>query len=242
VTLLLQRQARLAAEQPDTAAKRVLDGLIEQELAAQGARSAGLDGDPRVVQGLQVAKRELLAKAYQDQLAERAVGPSSDEIDRYYAEHPALFSQRRLYVLQEAVVRGDAARLDQARRIVDAAKNPGALLEALRAAGLAPRSRLLVQAPEEMPAGIVEGLARLDVGQAMFVPVAAGARIFCIVHVQAAPVDKQTAQAPIEAFITSERKRQLVAQGMQTLHDKARIVYTGAFAAAAASGAARASN
>ena len=46
VQYALQRQPRLAAVQPQTAARRVLDSLIEQELAAQAARSEGLEADP----------------------------------------------------------------------------------------------------------------------------------------------------------------------------------------------------
>ena len=46
----------------------VIETLVEQELAAQAARKAGLDGTPRVLQAMEIAKREVLARAYQDQL------------------------------------------------------------------------------------------------------------------------------------------------------------------------------
>src|SRR5205814_4393602 len=85
---VMQRQPTLGPERGDTAGRRVLEGVIDQELAAQGARKIGLDTDPRVVQAIEAAKREVLAKSFQDAVAEKAPLPSSDEIDRYYDSQP----------------------------------------------------------------------------------------------------------------------------------------------------------
>ena len=93
VQTVLQRQPRLtAADAGGTATARVLEGLIDQELAAQAARNASLEKDPRVVQSLEAARRELLALAWQESIAAKASNPSSDEIDRYYEAHPELFA------------------------------------------------------------------------------------------------------------------------------------------------------
>lgn len=237
VNLVLQRQPRAAADQPETAARRVLDVLIEQELAAQAARSANLDNDPRFAQAQQLARREWLAKAYQDQLAERAVGPSSDEIDRYYDEHPELFSHRRLYILQETLVPGDAARVARATQIANAAKNPSELLDTLRAAAMPVQSRVVAQSAEDMPINLVQGLWRLDPGQSLVLPGNGGVRIITVVQAQLAAVDKRMAKPAIEAYIVAERKRQLVAQGMKALREKATIAYAGPFASAPAASA-----
>lgn len=233
VNLILRRTPQLAADQPEAAARRVLDGLIEQELAAQGARAAGLDGDPRYVQAQQIAKREWLARAYQDQLVERVTGPTGDEVERYYEAHPALFAQRRVYVLQEAIVPGDAARVERVRQIAAAAKTPSDLLDALRAASLTLQSRMLAQSPEDLPMAVVESLAKLQVGQSMVFAVPGAARIVSVVQAQPAPVDLRTARPVVESLIVADRKRQLVAEGMKALRDKAQIVYSGPFAASA---------
>src|SRR5204863_8606978 len=63
---VLQRQPRVSPERAEAQTRSVLDGIVDQELAAQAARKSGLDRDPRVVQALEAAKRELLARAYQD--------------------------------------------------------------------------------------------------------------------------------------------------------------------------------
>src|SRR4051812_47620141 len=55
----LQRQSPEPAAPAASAARRVLDSLVERELAAQEARKLGLDRDPRMVQALEAAKRDL---------------------------------------------------------------------------------------------------------------------------------------------------------------------------------------
>lgn len=238
VQVVLKRQPRMLAEQQETAVRMVLENLVEQELAAQAAREHGLDRDPAVVQALQVARREVLARAYQDQLASKARGPSADEIDRYYESKPALFAQRRLYTLQEFALEASALQLQRLQEIVKQAKSADELAELLRNSGLRFRSRQLAQAAEDLPMVLLEPLAKMGVGQSLLLPQGTGARIFTILHAQTATVDRRLAADVITAFLVAEHKRQLVAQGMKTLRDGAKIEYHGAFARPAQGGAA----
>lgn len=228
---VLQRQARAYAGAGEAAGRRALDQLVEQELAAQAAREQGLDREAAVVQALEAARREVLARAWQDRLAQSVVRPSSDEIDRYYAEHPALFGQRRIYVLKEFLVEaareGDAARIQQIAR---EARGARAVEDALVLARLRFRAREFPQSAEELPMALLEPMAQLDVGQSLVLPQAQGVRVFTLLHVEAAPVDRHTATEPIEAFLTTERKRRAVAEGMKPIREKARIELRGGFA------------
>ena len=244
VQYALQRQPRLAAAQPQTAAQRVLDSLIEQELAAQAARSQGLETDPAVVQAMEAAKREVLARAFQDRLAAKAVSASTDEVDRYFDSKPALFSERRLYALQEftmEVADGDPPRIQAA---LNAVKGVGELGEALSKAGLRYRSRQFAQAAEEMPMALLEILAKLPVGQPVLTLHPGSARVLVILQAQAAPMNRSFARGAIESYLLGERKRELVVREMKVLRDRAQVVYQGTFAhtGAAASAAASAAN
>ena len=244
VQYALQRQPRLAAAQPQTAARRVLDSLIEQELAAQAARSEGLETDPAVVQAMEAAKREVLARAFQDRLAAKAVSASTDEVDRYFDSKPALFSERRLYALQEftmEVAEGDPPRIQAA---LNAVKGVGELGEALSKAGLRYRSRQFAQAAEEMPMALLDTLAKLPVGQPVLTLHPGSARVLVILQAQAAPMNRSFARGAIESYLLGERKRELVVREMKVLRDRAQVVYQGTFAqtGAAASAAASAAN
>ena len=240
VQAVMKRQPRMAAEQVNAASSRVLEALIDQELAAQAAIDKGLERDPDVVQALQLARREVLARAYQEQLAAQVVGPSSDEIDRYYESRPAVFAQRRLYTIQEFAVDADAQQATTLAGIAKRARSADEVEGLLGAASLAHRTRRFVQAAEDVPAVVLEPLSKLDKGQSFAVTQGAGPRIFTVIDVQAAPIDRRLAGDSIAGYLTNERKRQLVAPAMKSLRDKAQIRYQGGFAkapAAVASGA-----
>lgn len=229
----LQRQPRLMQEQPETAARKALDALVEQELAAQAARAERLDQDPAVVQALQLAQREVLARAYQDRLAAKAVGPTSDEIDRFYESQPALFKQRRLYVLQETAVEVQGDQADEVVNTARKAASASELAEQLRAKSLRFESRQFVQAAEDVPFGMLGALAALSPGQSLAVRQPGAVRVFTVLHAQPAPVDRRRATEAIVIYLGAEARRAAVAQGMKALRQNAQIEYQGSFAAPA---------
>jgi hypothetical protein len=77
-----------------------LERLIDQRLARQHALEQGLERSPQIAQALDSAKTDILARAYRQLLAEAQPRPTPAEIRSYYAEHPELFAQRRIYSLE----------------------------------------------------------------------------------------------------------------------------------------------
>jgi EpsD family peptidyl-prolyl cis-trans isomerase len=229
VQAVLQRQPRLASSAPDGAVSQVLEVLIDQELAAQAALSQGLDGDPAVVQSLQLARREVLARAFHDRATAKVGQPDSDAIDRYYDNHPELFAQRRLYTLQEIVVEVDAERLERLQGLVRLPKAPDALAAAVRDLGLQHSVHQFVQSAEDVPLGLLAALSKASSGQSILVPQSGGARIVSILHTQHAPVDRRTAAEAIVKYLVAEQKRKLAVQAMSELRKAARLQYQGSF-------------
>ena len=72
INFVLQQQRGLKPEQTDAASKQILERLIDQELALQKADDLKVDRDPRVVQQLEAAKRDIIARAYLDKVGEAA--------------------------------------------------------------------------------------------------------------------------------------------------------------------------
>src|SRR5439155_27355015 len=81
--------------------REIVDRLIDQQLAKQRAIQKKLDRSPDILQAIEAAKSEILARAYLQEVAAAQERPTPDEVKKYYAEHPELFAQRRLYVLEE---------------------------------------------------------------------------------------------------------------------------------------------
>ena len=232
IETVLERQPRLSTGD-GTGAARVLEGLIEQELAAQAARSAKLDKDPRVVQRLEAARREILAQAWQESVATKARGASSDEIDKYYDAQPALFAQRRVYVLRETGLQADPAELKAFVGQVAALKSPEELALLMQRAGLTGPSRTIAQAAEDLPLNLLAQLAPLEPGRSIAFAQGGNARVYTLVQTVQAPVDRRQAQAAIAAYIANQRKSEAVADAMKKLRSEARIAYQGSFAAPA---------
>ena len=230
VQAVLQRQPRLAPNASESAASQVLEVLIDQELAAQAARDQGLEVDPGVIQQLQASRREVLARAYHDRIAAKASLPSSDEIDRYYESQPALFAQRRLYLLQESAVEASSAQLPALQETVQRAQSGEELAKVLQGAGLRYSTRQFAQAAEDLPLLLLDPLSKASVGQSVLFPQPGGARIFTVLLAHKAPVDRRTATDVIRNYLTADGKRQRVALTMKSLREGADLRYEGAFA------------
>jgi hypothetical protein len=91
INLLLQQQRGLKPEQVDAASRRIVEFLVDQELAVQRAKELKLDQDARVLLQLDAAKREVLARAYAEKVGEAVAKPSAEDIQKYFENKPALF-------------------------------------------------------------------------------------------------------------------------------------------------------
>lgn len=242
VQAVMQSRPQLTAQLGEAAAGRVLDSLIEQELAAQGARKAGLDSSPKVLQAMELAKREVLARAYQDMLADKAALPDTKSVDAYYESHPELFANRRQYTVQEVQVQ---ATPDQARALMGSIKTlttAQAVNAAVSESGLPHSTRVTVQWAEGLPMDLLPQLAALSNGQSIGVAAPGGLVIMTVLQSQEVPITRAAADKAIQSVLMTTKRQELVKQGMDELRQKAKIARKGAFAApavpaAAASGA-----
>ena len=233
VQLVLKRNPRLVAEHREAAGRKALDSLVEQELAAQAARAEGLETDPGVIQAIEAAKREALARAYQDRLAERATAASADEVDRYYDAHPALFEKRQIYSVQEFTVEVGADRQAEVKAALEAARSPAEQQELLRSRSLRFTTRALVLPAEGVPLAMLDRMVALAPGQSLVESHPTGLQVLHLVAAQPAPLDRAQAKNAIETFLLNEKRREQVEQGMKALRDSARIEFVGSFAEAA---------
>ena len=205
VDLVMRRQAaNVPPAQQDAAAKRILEGLVDQELAAQAAKKDKLDQDPRIVQQMEAAKRDVLARAYLERLGEKVTEPSSDEIDRYYETHPNLFSQRRLYSLQETNFSIDPQKAAAMKARLEATTSLEKLNEVLR--------------------------GELKEGQSLVLTRDGTGRVLTLINAQLAPVGPVPAKRLISGYLTNDRKRTTLQEGVKALREQGKIEYQGRFA------------
>jgi EpsD family peptidyl-prolyl cis-trans isomerase len=241
INFVLQQQRNLRPEQTEAAGRQILERLIDQQLAVQKADELKLDRDPRVMQQVEAARREILARAYLEKLGEAAAKPSPEEIKTYYDDKPALFKDRRVYSIQEIAIEAKPEQTTELRERLTASKNINEFVEFLKSAGYRFNGNQAVRAAEQLPLNSLEAFARMKDGQAAIVPSPTGVQVVVLAGSRSQPVTEEQARPAIEQYLLTERKRKLVEEDRNSMRAAAKVEYVGKFVpalASAASGAA----
>lgn len=234
INFVLQQQRNIRPEQADAASRQILERLIDQELALQKADDLKLDRDPRVVQQLEAAKREIIARAYLEKVGEAAPKPTPEEIKKYYDEKPALFKERRIYSLQEIAIEAKPEQVAQLREKLSASKNINEFVEFLKANDFKFSGNQAVRAAEQLPLQSLDAISKMTDGQAMMNQAANGVQVLVLAGSRSQPVSEEQAKPAIEQFLLNERKRKLVEEDVKAMRGAAKIEYVGKFAEKAA--------
>lgn len=232
IELVLQQQ-RLKPEQVDAVSRQVLQRLVDQQLAQQQALKLKLDQDPRVLQQLEAARREVLARAYFDKAGEAAAKPTAQDVAAYYQANPALFEQRRIYNLQEITIEARPEQIAALKAQLEQAKSVDALVEILKANGLRFSAAQALRSAEQLPIASLGAFAAMKDGQAVLNATPSGAQLIVLAGSRAQPVTLEQATPAIELFLLNARKRERIAQDLKGLREGARIEYVGKYADAA---------
>jgi EpsD family peptidyl-prolyl cis-trans isomerase len=233
VNFLLQRQGDIPFELQPKAQREILERLIDQELAVQKAQSQKLDREPTVMQTIEAAKRDIVARAYLERITATVAKPSSDDLKQYYASHPVLFAQRRIYDVQEINALAKPEQVSKIEAKLNTAKTADEIVAVLRGAGLNPDVRPASLVPENIPQGLLDRFATMQVGQPLLLNVTGGVKAITIIGTKSAPLDEAAALPRIETFLLTERKRAAVEKDLKALRADTVIEYTGPFAGAA---------
>jgi EpsD family peptidyl-prolyl cis-trans isomerase len=237
INFVLQRQPGLKPEQAEAASRQVLERLIDQELAVQKAQEQKLDRDPRVVQQIEAAKREIIARAYAERVGEAVAKPTSDEIGKYYNDKPALFKDRRIYSLQELQIEAKPEQFEGIRAKLASSKNLNDFAEYLKSADLRFQGNQAVRAAEQLPLTSLDAISRMKDGDSMISQSPVGLTVLFLVGSRSQPVDEARARPAIEAFLLNQRKAEAVQKDLKTLREGSKIEYVGKFAQPAPAGA-----
>ncbi|MEO6031366.1 MAG: EpsD family peptidyl-prolyl cis-trans isomerase [Burkholderiaceae bacterium] len=230
INFVLQQQRGLRPEQAASASQQILERLVDQELALQKAEEQKLDRDPRVLQQLEAARREIIARAYVEKIGNGAPKPSPAEIKAYYDEHPALFKERKLYSLQELNVETKPDQVAGLKAKLEAAKSIPDFIEYLKANDFKFGANQAVRAAEQLPLASLTNFAAMKDGQTIFTPTPTGVQIVILAGTRSQAVDETRAAPAIEQFLLNERKRKIVADDMKALHAASKIEYLGDYA------------
>lgn len=233
INAVLQQQRGLKPEQAEQAGRQVLERLIDQELAVQKSAELKIDRDPRVVQSVEAARREIIARAYVEKISEGAAKPTPAEIKKYYDDNPGLFRDRRIYQLQEIAIQTTPDQVEPLRNRLRSSKNLAEFVQYLDANGIKYAGSQAVRAAEQIPLAALPALMKMKDGQAVISTTPTGVLVVALAGSRPQPVDEARAAPAIEQFLLNERKRKVVADDLKALRGAATVSYAGKYAASA---------
>jgi EpsD family peptidyl-prolyl cis-trans isomerase len=227
---LLARSGNIPQDQIENARSAVVERLIDQELLLQQAKAEKLDRNPNVMQAIEFTRRDILARAYGEQVASKAPTPTQTEIDTFYDKNPALFSARRIYNLQELNIQVSADRVPEVRsRLESGGGNLQQFITWLNEQKIPFSAAGGVKAAEQLPNEILKSLAEMKQGQAAAMQTPTGVLLLFVVGVQEDPVDRTKARPAIENFLLSQARAEQVKTEIKHLREAAAIQYVGDF-------------
>jgi EpsD family peptidyl-prolyl cis-trans isomerase len=230
VNNLLAQSRDFTPQMAAQAKRQILDRLIDQQLARQQAIAKKLDRLPRVMQAIEAAKSEILARAYLEQIAAAQPEPTTAEVTKYYAEHPELFARRRLFTLEEIVVQPRQGLAASLREKVASTRSMPDIAAWLKSQGERFVENRGVRAAEEIPMDLLPQLQAMRIGELSVIEGGGRLNVFLLVAVQAAPIDEATAAPRIRKLFFNQRLAQAVSSQMAQYKGRSKIEYFGEFA------------
>ncbi|SOD40102.1 EpsD family peptidyl-prolyl cis-trans isomerase [Nitrosovibrio sp. Nv4] len=221
------------ANKPEMAPKirrEILDRLIDQELAVEQAVGKKLDRSPDVLMAVENARREILARAYVEQLTAAMDKPTVDEAKKYYSENPQLFAERRIYNIQEIVVPATAGVTEELREMLNSDKSMENIANWLKGKGIKFAAGSATRSAEQIPLELLPKIHPLRVGQGLIIQSQQSVTVMRLAAAQSVPVSEEAALPRIQQFLGNQRASEAAKQEFKELKAKAKITYMGEFA------------
>ncbi len=218
---------------PDAAqamSRVVLEKLIDQQIAVDQAIENKLHRTPEVLSQIEAARREILTRAYMQKIASALPKPSAEDAKTYFAEHPQLFSQRRIFNVQEIVAPMAAGTAEQLRRLAATSKPIDEAAAWLKSKNIKFAAGSATRAAEEIPLELLAQVSALKDGQSTVLEAPESITLLHVISSQRVPIDEATALPRIEQFLGNQRASEAVAANIRKLRTDTKITYMGDFA------------
>jgi EpsD family peptidyl-prolyl cis-trans isomerase len=225
VDYMMAQMPAVNGESPEAARKAALDRLIDIELARQQAVATKLDQDPAVQRMVDAAKAAALAQGYMIYKSRDVPKPTEAEIKRYYFDHPALFSERRVFSIQELAAEVPPDQVPKMKARLAKEKNMGGIVLALKANGFKYNANQAVRTAEQLPMTQLDSIHKLKDGEIMVEQIPQGLHVVALTASETKPASLDMARPFIERFLVNDRRKQIVDSEAKALRAGASIEY-----------------
>ena len=236
----LAQRENVTPELAAQAKREILDRLIDQHLATQKAIENKLDRAPHVVQTIEATKREILARAYLEQLAAKLPRITPAEITTFYAEHPELFAQRQVFDMEEFVLVIQADTAAGLRQKVAEARSMGEVAIWLRSGKVNFVANYGDRTSEQISVEMLPAITAMKPGEIRLFDAGGGRyQVIQLVGARPSAIDETDASPRIEQYLINRRSGELLANQIKLLREQSKIEFLGEFANSVSTGAAK---
>lgn len=231
INFSLQRLGKIPEQQIKQANGQVLEKLIDEQLLVQKAVEKKLDRDPRIVQAIDMAKRQILSQAYLEQVVAAAPVDAESEIKDFYSKRPELFGERRIYRFHEVTFQGKPELADQLGLRVKAAKSISEITNWLGEQKIGFNVSSATKAAEQLPLSVLPSLHKMKDG-ALELIVNQSKTNYLVIQLaasQSSPFDEKAARPYIEQFLRNKKRGETAEGEVKQLRTAAKIEYLGDF-------------
>lgn len=218
-----------AAANPAEAGKSALESIISQAVGVQAAVKAKLDRDPAVMQAIESARRRVLLEAYLERNLPKTAAPTAAEVHEYYAQHPELFANRRIYLFNQLTARAGKESVSSLGSKVAGSRQMSEFVAWLKEKGVEYQLVSDVKSSEQLPMGVLAHIQKLKVGDLGYLSAADGIVVMEVVQVISQPLTEQQAQPMIERFLANQKQMAAAQKMLQEMRANAKVEYLGEY-------------
>lgn len=212
---LLRQMPPVTKEAVAPMRRMLLQQLIDEKLLAEAAVSAGMDDDPDTSQAIAAAKRSILAQAYLRNLTGKLPKADPRAVETFYKAHPALFSNRRRFIVEEYVLKSDIPNLRSYTDALDHGDfNTLAAVISTKIPFLQPA--VVARFTDELPENR-DVLDKLTVGSMIVYQSPGQLHLGRIQSITVEPLPLEAATGKIEQSLTAERVADIAQATVKTL-------------------------
>jgi len=219
----LQR-ANVQPGQQEEAGKQIVRALVDRQILVQEAIKTRLDRNPRVMQTIENAKAQILARAYLEDKVSSLARPTDAEIADYHAKHAEIFANRKIYVTDELAftAEGNAQELQS---LSDSAKKLEDVTRWLVAHQIKYARTQAAHAAESLPPEVLAKFSKMVVGDLILINANGRTVAGRMLEINDVPISEKDAKPLIEHIISGQKRKQVAEAEMERLRRAAKIEY-----------------
>lgn len=227
---LLARMGAQESAPPERVRTAALERLIDQQLTIQKAKELKLDRDASVMGTIEHARRQVLSQAYVEKMASEAPMPTPEAVRDYYAKHPELFAQRKIFRFQEIAAGVNQEQRERLETRLKTVKNFNELAAWMREQQIPFNADFSLKAAEQLPMGALPRFQAMKPGEIATFPAAGRVLIVQLVATQEVPMSEKEAEPFILRYLTGQNRTEAASRELKQLRAVAKLEYVGDFA------------